>query len=211
MERFYFPMCFDNEIVSVTKITAEEFTEKHKETLLSAQLDNKVLSFSDKRWRAVLLGAGEEKAVYAVCDENGRVFAAELIDERYYLNGRLIGGEYFDNLSCRGIRGIKFNSDSLVGLCFTGLVKPREFIYGCEWGHFYTDMRGSGGVIFTHILHGLFHSEFSDFYERYNDVHDRNVMFEICPIGTGRVSAVIRETDGRKRRVSIRLRGIDLR
>lgn len=88
MDRYYFLMNFGGEIMNATKISAEEFSEKHREIIRKAEFDNKQLILSDRRWRSTLLGAGEEKAVYAVCDEENRVFALELLDERYYLNGR---------------------------------------------------------------------------------------------------------------------------
>lgn len=212
MNRFYFPMSFGNDILQVTKIDENEFTPTHREILLTMRFENQTLIFENRQWKSILLGAGEEKAVYAVCDENNKVFALELIDERYYLNGRLIQGSYFGNLTCSGIKGKCFNEDSFVGLCFTGLVKPREFIYGFEWGRFHKNMKKvESGKWFTMWLWQVFHDEFLEFQERYKDVHDRNVMFEILPKGMGKCSASIFDINGKHQRISILLRGIDLR
>jgi hypothetical protein len=62
-------------------------------------------------WAVLFLGAGEEKAVYCLRDPQDRVVAVEVIDERGYLNGRLLDGWYAAPSavpgSGRGQRGIR--------------------------------------------------------------------------------------------------------
>ena len=59
-----FPLQFGDTIMTVTKILAEEFTSLHHELLPQMYYENKQLQMPDTRWKAVLLGAGEEKAVF---------------------------------------------------------------------------------------------------------------------------------------------------
>lgn len=213
MGDFLFPMKFGDELCMVSKLKKSDYSDRHIECIRNMRYENKRLIFDNANWKSILLGAGEEKAVYAVCDENKKVFALELIDERYYLNGRLIEGEYFGNITCKGVKGQRFNPDSLIGLCFTGLVRPREFVYGFEWGMFRRNHNSSSvfdGII-TEYLHMLFHSEFEYFSEHFKDVHDRNVMFEILPRGMGKVNISFIGADNVLRRISVNIRGIDLR
>lgn len=109
---------FNNKIKNVCKIQYHEFTPYHYEVIKSMEYSNKQLFFSDDRWTSAFLGAGEEKAVFCVCDHNDKVFAIELIDEKHYLNGRLINGEYFFEKRNYNISGKKFNESSLIGLTF---------------------------------------------------------------------------------------------
>jgi len=131
-----FPLKFGNEITLVTKIKAHEFTAFHQETIAQTRYENRTLIFPNKDWKSTFLGAGEEKAVFCVCDQENHVFALELIDQRTYLNGRFIGGAYFYERIIPGLGNIKFNPKSVIGLTFTGLVKAREFVYGYEWARF---------------------------------------------------------------------------
>ena len=130
-----FPLRFGDEVKTVNKIKQDEFTPLHRETLAQVQYEHQNLVFADERWWSIYLGAGEEKAVYCICDHNDRVFALEAIDERHYLNGRFVGGEYFFNVRIGGLVG-KGSSGALIGTSFTGLAKIREYVYGYEWARF---------------------------------------------------------------------------
>jgi hypothetical protein len=176
-----FPLIFDDTTRIVEKIKQENFTPYHHEVIGNLQYESKKLFFKDKAWSSILLGAGEEKAVYCICDHNNKVFALEIIDEKHYLNGRLINGEYFFQKRIGNLVDVKFNPQSLIGLTFTGLVKAREFIYGYEWGRFQLryDKESKIDKLLTFIFQAKFISEFNSYAERYKDVHDRNVMFEI--------------------------------
>ncbi|MDP4090930.1 MAG: hypothetical protein Q8930_16905, partial [Bacillota bacterium] len=83
------------ELRVVEKIRKEDFTSYHHEVISDMNFSNGNLIFKDPDWESFLLGSGEEKAVFRVCDHNNKVFAIEVIDERHYLNGRFVNGEYF--------------------------------------------------------------------------------------------------------------------
>lgn len=201
---------FGNMIKSVSKITRNEFTPYHHEVLKSMQYNKQHLLFSDDRWESVLLGAGEEKAVFCICDHNDKVFAIEIIDENHYLNGRLVNGEYFFNSRNYNIAGKKFNERSLIGLTFTGLVKIREYVYGYEWSRFQYryDRKSALDNILTSILQTFLRGQFNFYREHYKDVHDRNVMFEISDKG---IPVFYRDCDNKLRLGKVSLKAIDVR
>lgn len=208
-----FLLKFGGEIVKVSKIKSEEFTSLHHDVLSQSTIDDGELIFPDKLWRSILLGAGEEKAVYCVCDHYNRVFAVEVIDEKHYLNGRFVGGQYFFNLRVPKISNVKLNTESLIGLSFTGLIKVREFVYGYEWGRFQYNVIKVGWFdnILTFILQSRLSNHFRKFYERYKDVHDRNVMFEIKDLKENGVLALMKDLDGKLKIVRVGLQAIDVR
>lgn len=137
----------------------------------------------------------------------------ELIDERYYLNGRLIGGDYFGEVRCTKIKGLCLNKDALVGLQFTGLVKVRELVRGFEWNGFQWDAcrKTIFDCIGTAYLQACFQQEYREFRAHYGDAHDRNILFEVLPFGIGKVSLYRKNCAGSWEWVSVRLRGVDLR
>lgn len=209
---FYYK--FGEEIKEVSKITRENFTKGHIECISNIQLMDKLLYFENKKWKSVLLGAGEEKAVYCVCDEDNQVFALELIDEKHYLNGRLIDGEYFCSVRANNLIGKKLNPDCLIGLNFTGLIKAREFIYGYEWDQFRFSPIISHKILdlfLTEYLKSSFAEKFRYFSLYYKDVHDRNIMFEINKPDRKKTNLVIKNYNDQKEKVSIQLRAIDVR
>ena len=136
-----FPLQFSDQILAVNKIQESDFTATHHELLSEIKYHQQALHSHDSRWSALYLGAGEEKAVFCVCDHERRVFAVELIDERHYLNGRFVGGQYFFNKRIKSLTNVRANPDSEFGLTFTGLIKVREFAYGYEWARFQFDPR----------------------------------------------------------------------
>lgn len=208
-----FPMDFNGEIRMVKKLPTNGFTQAHAREIVAMQFSQQKLYFSDSAWSSKLLGSGEEKAVYAVCDSENHVFALELIDERYYLNGRVIGGTYFGEIQCGGIKGCCLHPEALVGLQFTGLVKPREYIRGFEWGRFHWN--ANRNHLFDHLitvcLHRVFRQDFLEMAQRYGDAHDRNIFFELLPAGEGKTSLYLKNCAGKWERLSLQLRGIDLR
>lgn len=126
------PMMFGNMLKTVTKIRRHEFKSVHCDAVRRVRYESGNLVLPHRGWLAKFLGAGEEKAVYCICDDSDRVFALELIDEPHYLNGRLVGGEYFCQTRA-SIHNVKADPTSMFGLTFTGLVKAREYIHGYEW------------------------------------------------------------------------------
>lgn len=209
-----YPMLFSSQACLVSPMLACEFTSAHKNCIENMTYQNKQLVFPNSLWQSKLLGAGEEKAVFAVCDESKNVFALELIDEKHYLNGRLIGGTYFLSTTAKQIHNIKFNTDSVVGLQFTGLVKARDYIRGYEWGKFQSSEAMLHKVydsLLTFYLQDSFRSDYRTFETYYKDVHERNVMFEITNIKNKGIPIKIKNQNNQSEKVHIRLRGIDLR
>jgi hypothetical protein len=208
-----FPLQIGNEIRLVSKINAGEFSSHHREAIAQVKFHDGHLVFPNRAWKSCLLGSGEEKAVFCVCDEANRVFALEAIDQRTYLDGRFIGGTYFFTTTAPDLNGSRLHPSSLLGLTFTGLVKAREFVYGYEWARFqFSPLRQSRlDLVLTHWLQGLFAGRFADLCSRYKDVHERNVMFEIRPAGRQGVPFLARDWTGRRQRVKIGIQAIDVR
>jgi hypothetical protein len=208
-----FKLSFGDQILNVKKIVPSSFSEYHKKVISSMSLINSNLQFSDKKWKSIHLGAGEEKAVYCVCDNNNQVFALELIDEKHYLNGRLVDGDYFYSTRIQSIRNIKFNKNSVIGLTFTGLVKVREYIYGYEWGHFQLSAYRAHFLdnILTTYLQTFLMSQFHKYDMRYKDVHDRNIMFELRNHKDNGIPILARDIDNKIKLYKIGLRPIDVR
>jgi hypothetical protein len=197
----------------VEKIKRSEFTPYHHEIIGSLQYEDKKLIFQDKTWSSILLGAGEEKAVYCICDHNNKVFALEIIDEKHYLNGRLINGEYYFEKRLGSLVDVKFNPYSLIGLTFTGLIKAREYIYGYEWGRFQFryDRKSKIDGLITFILQSKLIDQFRFYEQRYKDVHDRNVMFELRDKNEkGKVSFYI-DSSNKLKLGKVAIRAIDVR
>jgi hypothetical protein len=208
-----FPLKIQNQIKHVNKIKNSQITLYHREVISSIQLGNKTLYFPDDRWMCIYLGSGEEKAVFCICDHQGCVFALEIIDEKHYMNGRLIEGEYFFEQRIQGVTNVQLNPGSLMGLSFTGLVKAREFIYGYEWSRFqftpdkYTPL----DPLVTYILQSASMAKFKAYQHLYQDVHERNVMFEIRGHRERGFPMLVRDWHGRTIMANIGIRAIDVR
>jgi hypothetical protein len=213
LEMNTFPLNFDDTIITVKKIQAEEFTSLHHELLPQMYYENKLLHIPDSRWKTILLGAGEEKAVFCVCDHNQRVFAVELLNERTYLNGRFVGGEYFFDLRIPNLSNVKFNSASEFGLTFTGRVRVREYVYGYEWGRFQFDPSKFTWLdsILTGWLQSALGQQFNHYRAHYKDVHDRNVLFEIRDRHAAGTWVIARDWNGKLSPMKIGLQPIDVR
>jgi hypothetical protein len=208
-----FPLRFDDTIREVDKITRNDFTPRHREIMEQAQFHDGNISLPDQQWRSILLGAGEEKAVFCICDHNTKVFAVEAIDERTYLNGRFVGGEYFFDVFAPGFAGARLSPQSLAGLTFSGKLKIREFVNGYEWARFQFDpgKRGWLDALLTSWLQASLGAQFEDYRRHYKDVHERNVLFEIRERGQRGVFAIARDWKGRARVVKVGLQPIDVR
>jgi hypothetical protein len=211
--RVMFPFPFEDQIKSVSKIRADEFTPLHHEILAQMHYHDFMLWFPDDRWRCRYLGAGEEKAVFCVCDHENRVFAIEVIDERHYLNGRFVGGDYFFKKTLHTLANVRANPDSEFGLMFSGLVKSREFVYGYEWDRFQFDPRRTQPLdaLLTAYLQALLMSRFNEYSTRYKDVHGRNVMFEIREWSQPGIPVICKDWLGRLKIAKVGLQPIDVR
>ncbi len=208
-----FPLRFGDQLKRVTKIRADDFTPLHQDILAQVQYRDGMLIFPDPRWTCTYLGAGEEKAVFCICDHADHVFALEVIDDRHYLNGRFVGGEYFFKKTVKALANVKANPTSEFGLTFTGLVKIREFVYGYEWDRFQFDPRNKSPLdgLLTSMLQSMLLSQFNRYHERYQDVHGRNVLFEIRPPTQKGIPILCREWTGRLKLVKVGLQAIDVR
>ncbi|MBN1565375.1 MAG: hypothetical protein JXA10_16130 [Anaerolineae bacterium] len=206
-----FPIQFGNEIRIVSKIST--FSAQHRAIIEQASYQDRHLVLPDLRWRSVFLGAGEEKAVFCVCDHEQHVFALEVINERTYLNGRFVGGDYFCDLRVPGLANRKLNPDAFAGLMFTGKVRVREFVYGYEWARFQFDPRRSSWIdnILTLWLQTVFAAQFQRYHAHYQDVHDRNVMFELRHTSASGFPVLVRDCSGRFIVYRVGIQPIDVR
>lgn len=205
---------FGDEVVAVVPAGAEDFTSEHQEQLSAMRFVDGTLRFRDPRWLATYLGRGEEKAVFCVCDHDRHVFAVELIDERSYQRGRFVTGTYFLERRVAGLAGMPFDpTTGEFGLRFTGLIKVREFAYGYEWSRFRwrADRRSVLDHVITAVLRLLLGGQFSGYQQRYRDVHERNVLFEIKPWRSRGVPVLMRDAAGKLRMVRVRLAPVDVR
>lgn len=208
-----FDLKFQDTIKTVEKIQEHQFTEYHHRVLSGIRFVNGNLDIPDCSWSHIYLGAGEEKAVFCICDHENRVFALEAIDEKHYLNGRFVGGQYFFDKRIEGLKNVKFKKESLIGLTFTGLTRIREFVYGYEWGRFQFDPAEKRWI--DHLLTGWLQmrlvSKFNGYKERYKDVHERNVMFEIREAKDKGIVTWARDLNGKVKLVRVWIQPIDIR
>lgn len=205
-------MMFGGEAKRVSKIQRADFTPHHHAVIESITYADGSLIFNDERWVSVYLGAGEEKAVYCICDHQDFVFALEVINEHTYLNGRLIDGEYFFENRVSGLANVQPDENALYRYAFTGLVKSREFIYGYTWDRFQCGNRKSWlDSLATAYLQTFLGGQAAHYRAHYKDAHDRNLMFELQPWRPTGLPVIYGDCTGKLRLGSVTLRGIDLR
>jgi hypothetical protein len=208
-----FSLKFGHRVRRVSKIRASEFTSRHREIIEQVGYRKEELLLPQPDWLSTYLGAGEEKAVFCICDPRDRVFALELIDERHYLDGRFVGGEYFCETRAGELANLPATPNALVGLTFTGLVKAREYVHGYEWSRFQFDPQRSSPLdgLLTAYLRLFLTGKMRAYRARYEDVHGRNVLFEIREPGERGVPALAREWSGGVRALRVGLQPIDVR
>ena len=121
----------NGQIWTATKLSPAEFDETHRQALLTAYFTpERELVFGTQGWRSCWVGAGEEKVVYLVIDNQDRAFALEVLAKDSYLEGRLVEGHYFGEFCAPHLVNHRWDTRSLHGHIFSGIVKAREFIYG---------------------------------------------------------------------------------
>ena len=204
----------EEKLLNIKKITKEQFSDAHREVISKIKFVNGNLILSEKQWKALYLGSGEEKCVYGIIGKDDRIFALELIDENHYLNGRFVNGEYFFQTRAPGIVNQKFDQNAIIGLKFTGLVKAREYVYGFEWTRFQFDMRKNTILLdslLTWLLRFYFLKEYIDIERRYKDVHERNVMFELRDFNQKGFPLVVIDVRGKLQFVKVGIQPIDVR
>src|SRR5262249_54752722 len=156
---------------------------------------------------SLFLGAGEEKAVFCLCDTEQRVFALEILDERTYLNGRFVGGAYFCEARVPALSNVLLSARSRYGLKFTGKVLARDSIYGYEWSRFQFAPNKESWLdaVMTSWLQAGLTSQFDSYRSHFKDVHDRNVLFEIRPLSEKGIPILMKDCTGKLRLARIGL------
>ncbi len=209
-----FAVAFPSGVRRVRNATAAQVTDRFLDVVVILEAHHGELVVRMPGWEAVFLGAGEEKAVYCLRDPQDRVVAVELIDERGYLGGRLVDGRYHAELRVPGV--ILDADEELAGpfaLRCTGLVKVREFVHGYEWSRFCFDPRRPSVLdrVLTAWLRLRLGTAMDGYRARYDDVHERNVLFELRPARAHGVLVLVRDLSGRWRWARVGLRPLDLR
>jgi hypothetical protein len=209
----WFPLNFNGEIRTVRKLKLGEWEPAHLQAIAQCAYEDKCLILPNNEWASLFLGAGEEKAVFCLCDAQQRVFALEVIDERTYLNGRFVAGIYYGETRVPTLTNVPFNVKSQFGLKFTGKVLAREFVYGYEWSRFQFDAWRESWLdsLLTGWLQAALGSQFGFYKAHFKDVHDRNIMFEIRPSSAKGVPILMKDWTGKIRLARIGLQPIDVR
>ena len=121
----------NGQVWTATKLSMDEFDDSHRQALLTAYFTpERELAFGIPGWSSCWVGAGEEKVVYLVIDPQQRAFALEVLCKDSYLEGRLVEGHYFGEFCSPHLVNHRWDTRSLHGHIFSGIVKAREFIYG---------------------------------------------------------------------------------
>ncbi len=205
----------ENQIAQVRKLEHGEFDEQHRSLIENARYDSakKQLILTDERWKTQFLGAGEEKAVFLICDQENRVFALEVIDETSYRNGRFVGGKYFCETRAPGLTRVPLHEDALTCTTFTGKIKAREFVHGYEWARFQFNPRQQSwlDLLLTFWLRFWLLAKFKSYAARYKDVHERNIMFEIRSMRESGVPILCKNAAGKFLFARVGLQPIDVR
>ena len=107
----------------------------------------------------------------------------------------------------------KGSSSALIGVSFTGLAKIREYVYGYEWARFQFSPERKLRLdhLLTTMLRSALSPQFTGYRQRYRDVHDRNVMFEIRDWSKQGVPAIAQDWSGKVSLVKTGLQPIDVR
>lgn len=189
-----FKYYLNGQVVTLTKIKAEEFTSAHWHSIESAYFNSEGhLVFNNPNWQSLWLGAGEEKAVYLVTDENQKAFALELLDRATYLEGKLMEGDYFGDVTLSNVNGYKPNPGSLVGHVFGGRGRVREFIYGETLAGPLILPRHQDAYrmpfplawlawLSRKLSRTMVESRYRALREQYSDAHEANVVIELLPL-----------------------------
>lgn len=210
-----FALLFDGELAWVRKLLRQEFCEHHKNELLGMKVSGNEIYFPNASWRIQLLGKGEEKAVYCVCDNENRVFAVEVLRREGYRDGRLADSEYYEQrMYIPQLQELERSSSSIVRDGFSGYVKVREFIHGYVWAKFFLRVgKPTFGVdtFLTNVLKDILYNGFRQYATTFKDVHDANVMFELRNWRMKGVPILAFDAAGRLRVFRVGLRPIDVR
>ena len=179
------------ELIAARKIAAVEFLPSHAATLKTGRLtaQGKRLVFDDPAWRGIWLGAGEEKAVFLIVDDQKRAFALELLDRHGYREGKLTEGHYYADICLPHLQGASATGDattaSLFGLRFSGNARAREFIYGYTLADLHAPQYRSTGFwsrTSASVARSRVWLKRRSIAHHYADAHDANVMIELMPV-----------------------------
>jgi hypothetical protein len=187
----YIKYVFKGEVFTAQKLDPVNFSSYHLNIIRTATLtDSRELVFANPAWHSVWLGAGEEKTVYLVVDDQQNAFAIELLVKDGYLYGRLTEGYYLTEMTLPKIAGLKRVPSACLSLAYSGEIKVREFIYG----ETIADISLKSSCKKGNPLFGLIDmlskkwARFASFPRRvdivrtFRDAHDANIMIELVPL-----------------------------
>jgi hypothetical protein len=182
----------DGQVWVATKLSPAEFDDTHRQALLTAYFTpERELVFGTPGWRSCWVGAGEEKVVYLVIDAHDRAFALEVLAKDSYLEGRLVEGHYFGEFCAPHLVNHRWDTRSLHGHIFSGIVKAREFIYGDTLAgpglhtppvissNIFYRVIGGLSKYWSHMVVG---PRYMSIKRIYRDAHEANVAVELIPL-----------------------------
>lgn len=182
----------NGQLWTATKLLPAEFDDAHRQALLTAYFtSDRELAFATPGWRSCWIGAGEEKVVYLVIDAQERAFALEVLAKGSYLEGRLVEGHYFGEFCSPHLVNHRWDTRSLHGHIFSGIVKAREFIYGDTLAgpglhqpplirsSIFHQALGYLSKSWSHMVVGVRYGRIKKIYR---DAHEANVMIELIPL-----------------------------
>ncbi len=182
---------FYGETKRARKLDPVDFSAEHLATLRTGFFDDQNrLAFVDPGWKCVWVGAGEEKAVFLVVDNENRAFALELLVKDGYQNGRLIDGYYLADLQLSQVAGRKRDPRCALSLVYSGQAKAREFIFGeTIAGPPLNNMRPTGNrsrrvinALSWNWAKSIIFPGYSKIQQKYRDAHEANVAIELIPL-----------------------------
>ncbi len=188
---FYIQYKLNGKLFSARKLDPADFSPNHFQTLGTARFNPEgKLIFSNPNWQSVWLGAGEEKTVFLIVDEERRAFALELLVRGGYLNGRLTEGYYLADLHLSQIGGLKRDPNALLSLTFSGEAKAREYIYGETLaGPALAAFRPKANLLAKAINQVsmcwaayVTAPRYGNLRQIFKDAHEANVMIELVPL-----------------------------
>jgi hypothetical protein len=188
----YIHYILNGEQFRAKKLDPVDFSAAHIQTLGSARLSDsrQQLSFDNPAWKSIYLGAGEEKAVFLIIDEEERAFALELLVKGGYLNGRLTEGYYLADLHLSHISGVRRDPKAILSLTYSGEAKVREFIYGATLVEVALGTRrAEANPLFRFIsavamnwASYVINPRYHQVRRTFKDAHEANVAIELIPL-----------------------------
>jgi hypothetical protein len=89
-----------------------------------------------------------------------------------------------------------------------------KYVYGYEWTNFQFDLRKPTALIdsfYTTILQLHYRDQFKDYEKRFNDVHERNVLFEIGDSKQKGIPLIVIDLKGSLKLIKVKIQPVDVR